>query len=102
MGSGFVFAEAVGFGFQGWPSDASTRTIELQLTRSEERSGRPLVTLPPVLTEAEEAALALRLIEPTIERALAEQAGHAEERAIELLGLIGPVASGRAGGKRPG
>ena len=53
---GFVFAEAEGFRFQGWPSDPSSGTVELTLAGSDEPAGRPLVTLPPVLSEAEEAA----------------------------------------------
>jgi hypothetical protein len=90
-GPGFVFAEAEGFRFQGWPSNPSPAMVELHLTRSDEPAERPLATLPPALSAAQEVGLLLSLIEPTIDRALAEEVGYEAEWAIARLGYIDPL-----------
>lgn len=86
-----ILAEAKGFRFQGRVVELSASTVELVLVRTSE----PAVGMPkaqgPVMPIEERRRLALKLLDPDIQRARSGPCGVTEYRTLQLLARIDPT-----------
>ena len=88
----FVLVNRPGFRFQGWPVDPAAQADELSLTlaRRNEEPVQIIAPLPDPLPDGELKALARRLIEPYVARALAKGSDLDKLTALEALVEIDP------------
>ena len=82
----FIFIVKSGYRFQGKAIGADDSAVDVSMAREEEPLPKPMTTLPPTLTRAEELALLHRVFDGYAERAIKE--GSANERFEVLRVLI--------------
>jgi hypothetical protein len=81
--------EKDGFRFHG--QRCENGPVEVALIRLSEPAGKGLTTLPSVLPEKERFALAERLLEPLLTRALAKSNDDERLRPLEALAILDPA-----------
>ena len=84
----FVLVKQPGFRFQGWPVDREVQTgdLSLVLARTNDDPAQSILPLPDPLPEREMRALARRLIEPYVARAL--EKGNPGEKMNAIRDLV--------------
>ncbi len=90
-GTIMIFAEARGFRFQGRVVEPSASTVELVLTRTGEPFARVPESPASTMPAAELRQLALKLLEPDIQKARTGPCGVNEYRTLQLLARIDPT-----------
>lgn len=87
----FLFVSKKGFRFHGQAIGEDSDRIECVLTRGNENPTESLRSLPSRLAEGEEHALALSVLEPVVERALASGKEDDRVRPLETLARLDPA-----------
>jgi RNA polymerase sigma factor (sigma-70 family) len=89
-GPGFLLVEKAGYRFQGQQTAPAADALDVMLPRSSEPAGKVLKTLPAVLGKKERQALAARVLEPLLKRALDGKDESLKTRSLEVLARIDP------------
>jgi RNA polymerase sigma factor (sigma-70 family) len=91
VGSGYLFVEKAGYRFHGQPVGPRTDAWDVTLTRGDEPASRTLQTLPLPLEKKERRALAGRVLEPVLKKALAGKDDSLRTRSQEALARLDPA-----------
>ena len=89
----FLFVAGPGLTFEGHRIEAVDSSVTLRARRNGEPSGPPMQTSPPLLSRAEEKAMALRLVEPELERLSRKEMSREMWSLLEIVPRIDPARS---------